>query len=81
MAGGHYMKKYWLKIGEISALSWWSKLIKNAPFAIKISKFSRGGMPPHPPPPLGCLDPPFSKWTTLSKKKPGSPLKYANELC
>ena len=37
------------KIGEILALSWRSKLIQNAPFAIKIYKyFGGGGMPPDP---------------------------------
>ena len=31
-------ERYWLKISEISPLSWWSKLIQNAPFAIKLSR-------------------------------------------
>ena len=41
-------EKYSLKIGEISALSWWSKLIQNAPFAVKLFKIF-GGNPPIQP--------------------------------
>ena len=59
-------EKYSLKIGETSALSWWSKLIQNAPFAINppiqlhivtpIKKNRR------PPPPLSVIGPPLYKW-------------------
>ena len=40
-----------LKLVKISALSWWSKLIQNVPFAIQISKISGGGGGHAPRPP------------------------------